>query len=133
MVAPIHAKLGMVRPLCLARPMLFSAQESLEAGYIAEAGVKLLEAVRRYVTAMCQAHEITPAKSLRRVVRQLTLANQLTDCGADWLLEAIDRGDQCLRCERVQLCLLKYSITCLHLLLDHSPELDQPNREGGVV
>lgn len=133
MVAPTNAKLGMVRPLCLARPMLFKAQASLEAGYIAEAGVKLQEAVRRFTTAVCQAHGITPAKSLRRVVRQLVEAQHLGDGDGDWLLEAIGYADQCIRCEHVKLSLLQVSITCLHCLLDCSPELDQPNREGGAV
>ena len=132
MVATAVKKLGHVRPVCYSRTRLYIAATTLERGNVIAAGCLLLEATRCYAMAMCEAHEIKPARSLKRAVRQLLKAKQLTDDGAEWLRECIKYGECCQRCRRVSPAEIEVSISLLHLLLDHSPELELPTR-GGMV
>ncbi len=124
--------LGQRRPTCYARPALREAADAHERKDIIAAGCWLHEAVRRYLLAMCEAHNIKPAKSLELVVHQLLDAKQLTDDGLQWLKDSIMYGENCRNCRYTMPALVEVSISLLHLLLDNSPELELPTR-GGVL
>ncbi len=132
MVTAIVSKIGEIRPVCFARSCLYRAANALERGDTIAAGCLLYEATRRYLLAMCEAHDVKPGRSIKRVVRQLVTAKQLTDDGASWLRDCLDYGERCQHCRRVKPELIEASISLLHLLLDCSPELELPTRGGGV-
>jgi len=125
--------LGQTRPLCFARTTLFAAQRSLDAGNVTTAGVKLLKASRLYLDAMCIAHDIKPAKSSRRVIRQLLKAGGINKGMDEWLAEIVKTGTHCANCEPIQLNVVEGCISFLHFILDNSPEVDFPTRDGGAL
>ena len=130
MVATCVPELGQRRPVCYSRTRLYIAATTLDRGNVIAAGCLLHEATRCYVLAMCEAHKIKPARSLKRAVRQLLKAKQLSDDGAMWLRDCIKYGERCQRCRRVSPAEIEVSISLLHLMLDGSPELELPTRGG---
>ena len=124
--------LGQRRPTCYARPQLYAAHASLDRGDTIAGGVQLLEAMRRYVAAMCVAHCVKPARSLRRVIKQLLAAKGIDDSIAEWLNEIVDMGQKCQQCQSVKPKVVEAGVCFMHVILDHSTELELPTR-GGVV
>ena len=122
--------LGQRRPTCYARPALREAADAHDRKDIIAAGCWLYEATRRYLLGMCEAHKIEPVSDLDLVVGKLLAAKQLTGDGSQWLHDAIMRGENCQRCRYTMPALIEGSIGFLHLLLDHSPELELPTRGG---
>jgi len=132
MVRTAVPTLGYRRPVCLARPILSSAEYDSQSGYHTSAGVKLLEATRRYLIAMSEAYGIRPAKSPRRVVKQLIKAKVITDGPGQWLLDIIDIGRKCQQCRHVDPSSIEFAISILRGFLDAAHELDLPTRGGAV-
>ena len=126
-------ELGRVRPVCFARTLLYSAQDAIDRGEAHSAGIMLLRATRYYLEAMCIAHDVKPAKSLLRVIRQLRKAHGINEGIDDWLQEITKVGLKCVRCERVQPVSVENCIAFLHFILNNSPEVEFPTREGGAV
>ena len=133
MVTCAVEELGRRRPVCFAQTMLFSAEDALSLGDVTTAGVRLLEAARRYVQAMSLAYEVKPGRSLRRQTKQLLAAGGIDEGIRDWLIEIIDAGEKCTRCGKVKAELVETAISFLHLILVHSYEIDSPLREGGAL
>ena len=132
MVTAIVFRLGQRRPVCFARPSLNRAACALDRGDVIAAGCLLHEATGRLLIALCEAHDIKPGRSLRRVIRQLLAANVMTADSAVWLREFLDYGERCQRCRRVDAMLIETCISLLHLLLDCATELELPTRGGAV-
>ncbi len=122
--------LGQRRPTCYALPALREAADAHDRKDIIAAGCWLYEATRRYLLSMCEAHKIEPVSDLDLIVGQLVEAKELTKDGAQWLHDCIMYGEKCQRCRYTMPALIEVSIGLLHLLLDHSPELELPTRGG---
>ena len=137
MVVCVVSELGKVRPVCFARSLLFTAADSLEAGDITKAGCQLREAVSRYLIAMCEAHNCTPQKKQLRtpaVMNRALLKAGGVDRGIyDWLREIIGYGNRAAHCRPVRSELIETSISIMCIVLDESPEINLPERTGGVV
>ena len=137
MVVCAVQELGKVRPVCFARSMLSAASDSLEAGDAFKAGYQLREAVSRYLTAMCEAHNCKPRKKHPRtsgeMARALFKGGGIDRGIYDWLREIIDCADLCARWRISRSRLIKTSISLMHFMLDNSPEINLPERAGGAI
>ena len=128
--------LGQVRPTCFARTILFEASESYDRGDYVTAGIKLREATRRYLHALCEHYDAWPKqRTLRKLLQALRSAGHVDQGMYKWFCEIIDLGDRCARCQPVKPGLIEFGIVVIHKSLDYSNgvELVEPNREGGAV
>jgi hypothetical protein len=117
-------RLGYVPKLCLARPMLFAALECFDRGDLIGAGVRLREAVDRFVRAACdwygvkvEAKFLTPkafAKALRK-------AGHLDKWGYTILIEAVEAGNKLAHCQSVEANTIRGGITVVFALMDGEP------------
>lgn len=137
MVACIVQELGKVRPVCFSRSLLFSASDSLEAGDVIKAGCQLREACTRYLVSMCEYHGCTPQKKQHRTPvimnRALLKAGGIDRGIYRWIREIIDYGNRCAHCRPVRSELIETSIQIMCFVLDNSPEVNLPERTGGVI
>ena len=137
MVMAVVSELGKVRPVCFARSMLLKAADSMDRGETTTAGCQLREAVSRYLFAMCEAHDCLPRKKEHRtparMARAVYKAGALQGGGYQWLTEIIDAGNRCAHCRPVRVSLLRTCISLMHTVLDYSPEILSPERQGGAV
>lgn len=137
MVMAIVTDLGKVRPVCLSKFYLARALDALESDRLTESGVLLREAIARYVTALSEYHGCLPKKKRDRIpglmARTLWKQKSLSDCGYQWLRESIEYCNRLAHCRPVKASLLECSISLIWDLLDSSPELVFPVREGGAV
>lgn len=137
MVMALVSDLGKVRPVCMSRFYLSRALDALELGNTTEAGVLLREGIARYLLALCQYHGCLPRKKRDRtpalMARSLWKAGQLTDCGYQWTRESIGYCNALAHCRRVKPSLIECCISLMWDLMDESPEIVFPTREGGAV
>lgn len=137
MVMAIVSELGKVRPVCLSRFYLNRAIEALEAGNTIQAGCLLREAIHRYLDALCQYHKIEIRKRRDRtpsiMLRALWKAKQFDEGGYSWVRESIEVGNKLAHCKPVKASLVESCISLMHCLMDYSPEIIFPTREGGAV
>ena len=125
MVAPNVPRLGMSPKLCLARPMLSAALDCYDKGDYIGAGVRLREAVKRFIVAGCEWYGIDSPKSKHPkpadYIRALRKAKQLDDWGAKCLTEMIDSGNVAAHCGPVDRDALRGGIALLFRFLDAEP------------
>ena len=137
MVTTIVSELGKVRPVCFARSQLLMAANSLEAGNIIKADRQLWVAVCRYLESMCEAHNCTPKRKRLRtpavMARALFKAGGIDRAIYDWLRELIDYAGWCASGRIVRVSIIETSISWMHVMLDSSPEINLPERQGGAV
>lgn len=137
MVVCVVQELGKVRPVCFARSMLFAASDSLEAGDIVKAGCQLREAASRYLVAMCEYHSCTPKKKQHRTPvimnRALLKAGGIDRGIYRWIREIIEYGTLCAHCRPVRSEFIENSIEIMCFILDNSPEINLPERQGVLL
>lgn len=135
MVTALVSDLGKVRPVCMSRFYLNRALDALENGNKFEAGVLLREGIARYLEALCQYYDCQPKRPRDRtpstLARSLWKNGHLPDGAYQWIREAIDYGNRLAHAKPVKASLIECSITLVHWLMDRSPELIFPTREGG--
>jgi hypothetical protein len=116
----------------LTRPMLNAAVECEQRGDLVAAGVRLREAIRRYLFSACEWHNCLPAKTRRRSPRELAKAllkaGFFNDDGYEWVTEMIDCGNAAAHCGRVDRGVLRSSMALLYSMLDFDPCGDRPER-----
>jgi hypothetical protein len=125
MVAALVPKLESVVVVNLARPMLLAAQECEERGDLIGCGVRLREAIRRQLHAMCNYFACLP-KSKRRPTPAAMLAalerdGQVDKWGKQMVQEMIDLGNAAAHCGRVDRASLRGSMGFLHYVIDINP------------
>jgi hypothetical protein len=126
----------MVNLTCNARPLLLSAQASLDRGDVIAAGCQLREAARLYLHGECMAHDCLPSRRSGRGPRQLSY--ELHKAGIlqsgmfgymDWIITV---GNKAAHCRLLQTSDVKHAIGLLRVFLNHSPYLVQPTAEGSL-
>ena len=124
MVALAVPRLGYTPTLCLARPMLFAALDCYDRKDYIGAGVRLREAVKRFVVAACQWYDVkVDAQFLtpKAYARALRKANHIDKWGLEILLECINAGNKLAHCEKVDRHAISGGISLLFSLMDSEP------------
>ena len=138
MVAICVRTLGQKPVECNARALLFKAGDSLERAAWIECGCQLREAIRLWLYAECQYFDCLPKAKPNYQTPPRVLAKALRRSGEmsrdhyEWVVEAIDYGNQAAHLAYVRPSLLECCITLMHSFLDGSPYLVQPKAEGRV-
>jgi hypothetical protein len=134
MVMALVTDLGKVRPVCMSRFYLNRALDALEQDNVTQAGILLREGIARYLAALCTYHGCLPKKKRERtpsiMLRTLWKKKQFTDCGYQWCREAIEYCNRLAHCRAVKPSLIEACISLMWDLMDSSPELIFPIREG---
>ena len=125
MVALSVPRLGYQPTQCLARPMLFAALACYDAGDYIGAGVRLREAVKRFVVSACEWYGVELPKgkhpSPGEMARALRKAKQLDKWGLEILLESIEVGNQAAHCGKVDRATLQGGIALMFAMMDGEP------------
>jgi hypothetical protein len=106
--------------------MLYAALECLDAGDTIGAGVRLREAVLRYVAAAADWYGIDVPRKQKyaragQYIDALSKAGQMDTWAREYLLEMIDAGNKAAHCQRVPSDVLKGGISLLFALMDGQP------------
>lgn len=123
MVAPSFSRLDFVPKPCYARPMLYGALDSFERGDYIAAGVKLREAMRRFLESACDWYGVEAKRKYRTpavLAHALQKAGHLGD-NLDWVLEIIDVGNKAAHCHSVNRHALKGGIAVAFAIMDREP------------
>ena len=126
MVAPATPRLDYKPEICLARPILFAALACFERGDILGSGIRLREAVTRFVKAACGWYNCPVPPKVKRpkpvdFIRALRKAKHLDKWGADCLLEMVAAGNAAAHCGRVDRQAIKGGIGILFSFMDSEP------------
>ena len=125
MVAAIVPKFDSVIPLNLARPMLLAAQDCQERGDLIGCGVRLREALRRQLFAMCQFHACVPvgkfAHTPAAMLKALRAGGECDKGGARIVTDIIDIGNRAAHLSRVKAGELIGAMELLHYIIDTNP------------
>jgi len=124
MVALATPRLGYVPKLCLARPMLFASLECYDKGDYIGAGVRLREAVKRFVISACDWYGVkVDAKFLtpKAYARALHKAKHLDKWGLEIVLECINAGNKLAHCQTVDRHTISCGISLMFSLMDGEP------------
>ncbi len=121
MVALATHWLGYVPKPCLARPMLFASLDCLDRGDLIGAGVRLREAVTRFVSTACDWYGVevkvkfvTPTA----MIRALREAGQCDPGCFETLLQCIELGNKAAHCGRIYPGSLRGCISLLFSMMD---------------
>ncbi len=123
MVALAVPRLGYTPKLCLARPMLYAALDCYERGDLIGAGVRLREAVLRFVVAMADWHGIevkTKDKHPRpgAYITALHKAGKFDKFGRECLFEMVNAGNKLAHCLAVDAGTIRGGISILFAFMD---------------
>ena len=125
MVALATPKFDSVLPLNLARPMLLAAQECEERGDLIGCGVRLREALRRQLHAMCLFGACLPTSrrppTPSALLDALRKAGECDHSGYKVVQEMIVLGNAAAHCGRVDRDSLRGAMTMLHWIIDENP------------
>lgn len=141
MVAPSVPRLGFEPQVCLARPILVHALDCYERGDYIGAGVRLREAVRRFVVAACRWYAIDLAKAMKRdkygrtctLVKALREAKCLDKWGAEIVMECVEVGNLAAHCRPFCKQSLKGGISLMFLFIDSEPYSALQERQPVIV
>jgi hypothetical protein len=125
MAAAAVPRLGYMPKLCLARPMLFAALECHDRGDVIGAGVRLREAVLRFLKAAADWYGVALPKAKFpepiNYIRALRKSKSCDKWGARIMLDAIEQGNKLAHCQRVEVSCIESSIALMFALMDGEP------------
>ncbi|MBA4106063.1 MAG: hypothetical protein C0485_09915 [Pirellula sp.] len=119
---------------CNARPLVFSAQASLDRGDAIAAGCKLKEAIRRWLVAECEYFGCAPRlrrpPSPKALARALKKAGHCTPIAFEWVCELIETCNKAARLVMVKPSTIASALETMHAFLDDSPYLVEATKGG---
>jgi hypothetical protein len=128
MVAASVPRLGFTLKPSLARPMLFAALECFDHGDYIGAGVRLREAIKRFLISACEWHGVPVPKdkhaSPARMARALHDAGHMGAGVLGWVSESIDCGNTLAHCGTVRPDTLRTLIGVMFAAMDGEPYVD---------
>jgi hypothetical protein len=135
MVALAVRFFGQAPVTCAARPLLHKAYAALDRASFIEAGCLLREAVRLFLAAEVEYHDVSVSKrKLRQTPRALLDAlHRAGVCGEyqfERLGEIIVAGNRASHCQFVEPRELADAIAAMHWFLDDAKYLKQPAAAG---
>jgi hypothetical protein len=137
MVTALVSGLGKSRPVCFSRFYLNRSLDAIKRGDTIAAGCLLREAIDRWLKALCDYHKVYLGKnqlpSPKVLLRALSKAKQIDGGAYRWCSDAIDIGNKLAHCRPVRPHMVTTCIELMHYLMDLTPELIFPIREGGVL
>jgi hypothetical protein len=137
MVMALVSELGMARPVCLTRIYLHRAANLLQAGDLIAAGCLMREAIKRYLTALCEYHNCDMGRKRERTPTKLLgllwSAKKICPTAHLWMKDAIEVGNKSAHCQSIRKATLRTCIELMHSIVDHTPEIVFPTREGSAL
>ncbi len=138
MVALAVRFFGQTPVVCHARPLLNEAYTAVQRGQWIEAGCRLREAVRLYLLAEAEYHEIELSKrkvrqTPRAILDALYRAELCCDYCFERIGEAIEIGNKAAHCQFVTPRDVEAAIASVHWMLDEAPYLQQPIAAGRLA
>lgn len=124
MVAPTCFRLAYIHKPCLAKPMLFAALACFEQGDLLGAGIRLREAVTRFLKHGCDWYGCMPQGKYPRprdYVNALHKAGQLEEFGREVMLDIIEAGNKAAHCQKVDPHNIQGGISILFSFMDSQP------------
>lgn len=124
MVALNSFRLEYIPKPCLAKPMLFAALACHDKGDVIGAGVRLREAVTRFLRHACDYYGCMPKGKFPRprdFASALHNAKHLDKWGYGIMLDIIDAGNKAAHCQKVDACHVSSGIALLFSMMDGEP------------